>query len=207
MIKKTILLLSSFLLLAMIPFSGALYPQDGVAWLDYGTRGNPKTAGHNFTLKYPSDYEKATDFSKDEYLQTFIYSDEEGSGDSILYLTVGIQDLPKNIDPATLQANGNWDTQKLEELWKTVGSSISGVNNQEQAVGWGNIPMAKYRVYQNNGDIASVSAMLFALHKDKLIKLECGYDSMGGGEDYGSDLDYTKDPTCVSYFSSLTFTE
>ncbi|MDR2388118.1 MAG: hypothetical protein LBE80_11140 [Deltaproteobacteria bacterium] len=207
MINKTIFLLISGLFLMTMLFSGAVYSQDQSQWLSYSSQGQAQAAGLNFTLKYPSYYQKETGFDKNVYLQTFGILDEEGSGDTYEYLTVAIQDLPKNIDGSSLQANGNWDNQKLEELWKSLASSIQGAQSQEQAIGFGNIPMAKIRVYNNNGEVVTVEAVEYALHKDKLIKLECGFNTFAGEVGYGSDIDYTKDETCVLYFNSLTFTD
>jgi hypothetical protein len=82
----------------VINFSQVSYAQDSTTWLELSTKGHHQTTGHNFTLHYPPSYEKTSDFSKKDYLQTFVESeDEEGSGDSYYYLTIGIHNLPNNI--------------------------------------------------------------------------------------------------------------
>ncbi|MDR2366589.1 MAG: hypothetical protein LBF58_00525 [Deltaproteobacteria bacterium] len=206
MINKTLPLLAiSLLFLVMVVFPGPVYSQDGTTWVEYSSERNTQTAGHEFTLIYPPDYEKISEFSKEDYIQTFVYQDEEGSGDAFFYLTVGIENLPNDITEATLQTEGTWDLKKLDEFWKTVASQIPGVLSQDPIISSGSIPAVKLRAYQSNADIAYMTAIYFALHKDKLIKLECGNNIMGGGPDYGKDLDLTQEPICLSYFNSLKF--
>jgi hypothetical protein len=189
----------------MTVISEPVYAQDGTTWNLYSSKGNSNTVGYDFTLQFPPSYEKVTDFSKEDYLQTFVVNDEEGSGDSIYYLTVGIHNLPSNIAPLNLQTDGIWDTKKLKELWATIAKQIPDFQTQDQAISWGNIPMAKYRVFKFDGEITFISAILYALHGQKLIKLECGFNSIGGDPDFGTDIDLTQDPTCSSYFNSLNF--
>ncbi|MDR1677880.1 MAG: hypothetical protein LBS44_05755 [Deltaproteobacteria bacterium] len=89
-------------------------------WLEFSTKGHPQTTGHNFTLHSPRLYEKTSDFSKEDYLQTFVESDEEGSGDSYFYLTVSIHNLPNNILPSSLLPDGLWDFKTLDQFWNIL---------------------------------------------------------------------------------------
>jgi hypothetical protein len=74
----------------------------------------------------------------------------------------------------------------------------------DSAISWGNIPMVRYSTSEIKDDITSISAIQFALHGDKLIKLECGFGTIGADPEF-ADQDYTTNPTCQSYFNSLYF--
>jgi hypothetical protein len=148
---------------------------------------------------------KASDFPQDKYIQLFDDSgEEESSGDNYQYLTVGIQNLPNNIAPSALKTDNLWDFNKLDNFWKSLAKQIPDVKTLAQAISWGNIPMAKFSTSKIDTDgIKFLSGILFALHGDKLIKLECGLNSFGD-IDIGN-LNYAKEPTCSTYFNSLEF--
>jgi hypothetical protein len=211
MTPKTILLFaSSFLFLLVAVFVEPLYSQDGTTWTEYSSKGNPKTVGHDFTLKYPPSYEMPTDFSRDEYLQAFVFTDEEDTGDSYEYLTVGIHNLPKNIAPSSLRTEGLWNFKKLDEFWFTLAKDIEGIKTMDRAISWGNIPMVKFSTSEIKDDTLIRSAILIALHGDKLIKLECGNSLFGYDPDPNSDYDFAEEDLttlsiCSSYFNSLNF--
>jgi hypothetical protein len=203
--KPISLFLGFFFFLITVASSVPIYSQDGTTWLDYSTKGNAQTTGHDFALKYPPSYPKASDFSKKDYLQVFAVDDEEGSGDSFYYLTVGIENIPDNVDESTLKTDSIWDLKKLEAFWSTLAKKIPGFKSLEQAINWGSIPMVKYRVYEIKDDVMSLSAVYYAMRKGKLVKLECGFNMFNGDEEFGASTDLTKDPTCISYFNSLKF--
>jgi hypothetical protein len=185
-------------------FAQTSYSQDGATWLEYSTKGNQQATGHNFTVQYPPSYIKPTDFSKEEYLQTFAEEDEEGSGDNFYYLTAGIKNFPNKIMPSALKTEGVWDLKKLDQFWRDLAKGVPGVKTIDTAISWGNVPMLKLSTSEIKDDITSLSAILFALHGDKLIKLECGLNTFGADPEYANQ-DLTKEPRCHSYFSSLKF--
>jgi hypothetical protein len=204
--KAVAFVVISLLTLLMILASQASYAQDGMVWLEYSTKNNPRTRGNSFTLNYPPSYVLATEFSKDEYLQIFEEYDEEGSGDNYAYLTVNIQNLPNNIKSSALLTGGTWDFQKLDHLWQIIAKEISGVMRMDSAISWGNVPMVKFATSEIKGEITFLSGVLFALHGDKLIKLKCGFNTFGDDPEFAR-RDLTRTPVCHSYFNSLQFLE
>jgi hypothetical protein len=117
---------------------------------------------------------KSTEFSQEEYLQTFSNeaAEEESGGDYFETLTVGIQELPDNISPSSCQTDSFWDIKKVEEFWSNITSDLKGIRSKDIAISWGNIPMAKYSVFlYSNNEIIYNLAILFALHGNKVIKL------------------------------------
>jgi hypothetical protein len=137
-------------------------------------------------------------------VQTFILESE--SGDDYYYLTVGIKNLPPNIAASSLKPNGIWDISKLEQLWSAVARNVSAVRTREESISGGNIPIVKFSTSEIVDDVTFISAILFALHGDKLLKLECGFNSFGSDIEF-AQIDLTKDETCQTYFNSLNFTD
>jgi hypothetical protein len=207
-IRKTVRLLAALSAVFLaLTVSKAAYSQDGTAWQEYSTQGNPKAAGHNFTLKYPSYYIMPTDFPETDFLQTFVpKEDEEDSGDSFFYMTVAIKDLPDGADLSSLKTDGYWNSRELDRFWVSLAEEIPGVKALLRGVSFENLPMAKISTSTISDDIVNLKAILFVLHGDKLVKLECGEGAFGADPEYG-DQDYAKKPACVTYFNSLTFTE
>jgi hypothetical protein len=203
--KNIIFIAVSFFILLMVIFPVASYSQDGTLWIDYSSKGNPQATGHNFTLQYSPYYVESSDFSKEDYLQTFIIDDEEGSGDSFLYLTVGIHDLPNGVASSSLKSDGLWDIKKLSQLWDVLAKETSSIKTMKQAISWDNIPMVKFSTNEIKDGILFLSGILFALHGDKLIKLECGMNTFGSDDPEFAAQDYSANQTCRSYFNSLQF--
>jgi hypothetical protein len=131
-------------------------------------------------------------------------NDEEDSGDTDYYLAVGIHDLPDNIEPSALRTEGSWDYKKLEPFWTDLAKKEPGIKTMERAISWGNIPMAKFSVGEIQDEVTLLNAILYALHGDKLIKLECGLNIFNADPAF-AERDYSKEQTCVSFFNSLQF--
>jgi hypothetical protein len=201
---KTIFFIGLIAFLAIAIFSDASYSQDGTRWVEYSTKGNPKTTGHDFTIKHPPSYEKATEFKKDEYIQVFNINDEEGSGDTYYYLAIGINNLPDNITPSTLRTEGVWNLLNLNSFWDIVAKQIKGVRTKAQAIDWENLPMAKFTAVEILEGTTDLSTILFALHGDKLIKLECGMITFEEVPEF-ADTYFAQDSPCSAYFNSLAF--
>jgi hypothetical protein len=202
MTSKTIYLFVFFSFL--IVFSPISYAQDGTTWLEFSTLDHPRATGQNFILHHPSSYEKYSDFNKEEYLQIFVESNEEGSGDRTYWLTVGIKNLPNNLLASSLGRPGVWFNDELDKLWKTIAKEIPYLKFMQHTITWYNIPMARFSTGEIRDGFTIITAILFALHGDKLIKLECGYTVIDVYPEE-TDQDYTTNPTCQSYFNSLQF--
>ncbi|MDR0620280.1 MAG: hypothetical protein LBJ61_00115 [Deltaproteobacteria bacterium] len=193
-------------------------------WLTYDTKGNPKTKGHDFTLRYPPTYILATEFSTDEYLQLFSYEDEESGGDYGEYLSVVIQNTPNNSPASAFQTNGSWDNNKLNGLWNILAKTVPGSVDQTSSVTADGQPISLFLRYgiftYDDGNYSNTAEVIqFTLRGDKIIKMECGNWT------YVSDTDpsvinnnnknkiiklneyLNNNQTCVSYFESLKFTD
>jgi hypothetical protein len=189
--------------------SKASYSQDGTEWLEYSTRGDPKAAGHDFTLRYTPGYVKANEFSRAEFLQVFVPNEEApgGSGvDSYYYMTAGIQDMPEGVTPSSFKTEGYWDLERLERFWDVIAGKMQGVTAVAKAVGFGGLPMARISSVELKGELAYLKATLLVLHGEKNVKLECGMNILVLDQEFSGE-DFAKYPGCASYFSSLTFAE
>jgi hypothetical protein len=71
--------------------------------------------------------------------------------------------------------------------------------------------MAKYTSYDYSGEdeesiVATNKMTLFALHGNKLVRLECG-DEIYGANPEGAETDLSENLTCLAFFNSLRFLE
>jgi hypothetical protein len=187
--------------------SKAAYSQDGTEWLEYSPRNNPKAVGHNFTLKYPSSFAMQSVSSETDYLQIFDPIRTEGDpGEVHKFLSVNIQDLPDGFDLSSLKTDGYWNLRELDRFWADIAAELPGARDLFGAVSFEKLPMAKIPATMVDDGIITISAILLVLHGDKLVRLECGMSAYEAEPEFANE-DYSKDPLCVSYFNSLTFTE
>jgi lipopolysaccharide export LptBFGC system permease protein LptF len=199
---KNLLLGSILFLVLMMVIPQTSYSQDGTQWRDYSSQGNPKAKGHNFTLKYPSYYVQSTDF-ENEFVQVFnMEESEEESGDSFFYLTASIKNLPNNTNQSALKTNGVWDLSLLNQFWTNIANGIPDVRAIDQSIDWYNIPMARFSTYKESDGVFFMSAILLALHGDKLVQLNYHYNTFIGE---GATTYLTEDETCKTFFNSLIF--
>jgi hypothetical protein len=146
-----------------------------------------------------------TDFSHEQYLQIFTCEDDESGGDYYEYFSIGIHNIPFDIPPNTIYQDGLWDVSKLNEIWDNLANSVPGKKRRQTSISFQNIPMAKISGMEVSEDLITNLVTLFALHKDKIIKFECGYGIYGGNLETATKNDLLNNQKCLTFFNSLNF--
>jgi hypothetical protein len=188
------------MLFAMALPPGASFAQERLK--SWSTKGNPEAAGHDFTIQYPSDY-STEHLPVEGYLEVFILPiGDEQSGNG-LFMAAGIEGMPKGFTPGQLKRDGKWSLKMLDDFWQAIANNAGGAKNLAKSIA-GDIPTCTMSTFLIGGGATVQGAVQYSLHGDKLVTLSCGRTTAGAHPAL-EEADYSKDPQCVSYFSSLQF--
>ncbi|MDR3205085.1 MAG: hypothetical protein LBV23_10160 [Deltaproteobacteria bacterium] len=152
--------------------------------------------GLSFTITPPENYE-GSDTQAQEYIKVF--SLESESGDNFYFAAIGaIETLPVGLAPESLKtADGKWNEGKLKELWDTLTAKIEGKIVLTQS-SQGPHPTAKQTSLTSNEGISQYLETQWYVVNDKLIKLECGYNSFETETESPEPME-----DCAKFFDSL----
>jgi hypothetical protein len=173
--------------------------QDGTTWPTFSTKGLRAAEGLSVNVQYPSHYAPVAE-NQPGYIKVFV--EESDSGDSYSYMAIGIGPLPDKASASSFKTGESWDQEKLKALWTSLAKSRAGVKSlQRAAINWGENPAARIASLEADGEILKYLAIQYAIFGEKLVTLECGFNTFSGIEEFGDRFIPSE---CSKYFDSLS---
>jgi hypothetical protein len=167
----------------------------------FDSKNFPAAKGLKFTLDAPVDYSEFEE-TPEGLVAGYEYASE--SGDSYLYVTIAVEDLPEGFPAGSLKKeDGTFDRDKVNALWESVVKKEEGTLTKQS---WGKNPSADIFIKIKDGEISKINGLNYTLKDDKIVVLNCGYNSFGDGEDDGEgDPESDLPGDCAPFFKSLKF--
>ncbi|MDR0620560.1 MAG: hypothetical protein LBJ61_01575, partial [Deltaproteobacteria bacterium] len=110
--------------------------------------------------------------------------------------------LPANVTADSLKVNGQWDNEKIKNLWTDLIKDEQGVRTMLGTTRWDNVPVLRFTTYLHEGDISFNAIIFYALKGDKLIKLVSGINQFEEGI---IDMEFATE--FQHFINSLSFVE